>query len=93
MTKRASKDAMDQLHKVLAEQLADGVTNNKEPIVVNGEVVGFKRNAAILNVARQFLKDNGIEGQPVAGSPLDFLKSASLPFAELQELSEDTPLQ
>lgn len=90
MAKRATKDAMNELHRVLAEQLADGVANNKEPIVVNGEVVGHKRNAAILNVARQFLKDNGIEGQPVEGSPLAFLKDAALPFADLQSATDDT---
>lgn len=36
--------------------------------------------AAILNVARQFLKDNNIDAVPAEGTPLSALKEA-LPFS------------
>ena len=39
-----------------------------------------------LNVARQFLKDNGITARPVAESPLQGLVNA-LPFPASEELS------
>ena len=51
------KDLLADLHKVLAEQLLDRI---KDPAA----------KSADLNVARQFLKDNGIEALATQGSPL-----------------------
>ena len=51
------KDLLADLHKVLAEQLLDRI---KDP----------EAKSADLNVARQFLKDNGIEALATQGSPL-----------------------
>ena len=48
---------LKELHGVLAEQLLKRV---KDP----------EAKASDLNVARQFLKDNGIEAIPVDNSPL-----------------------
>ncbi len=57
---------LKELHGVLAEQLLKRV---KDP----------EAKASDLNVARQFLKDNGIEDIPVDNSPLKALVD-ELPF-------------
>jgi len=54
------KEIMEKLHKCLAENL---LTRVSDP----------EAKASDLNVARQFLKDNHIEGLPVDGSPLSDL--------------------
>lgn len=64
---RASNEVLDALHAQLARTLADKIKN--------GEAT-----AADLSVARQFLKDNGIEAVPTPKSPLADL-AGSLPFA------------
>ena len=63
---------LELLHNELAEELLNKVRT--------GEA-----KASELNVARQFLKDNGIEGLPVNNSPLKSLVE-ELPFEE-DELS------
>ena len=57
---------LKELHGVLAEQLLKRV---KDP----------EAKASDLNVARQFLKDNGIEAIPVDNSPIKALVD-ELPF-------------
>jgi hypothetical protein len=59
---------LELLHNELAEELLNKVRT--------GEA-----KASELNVARQFLKDNGIEGLPVNNSPLKSLVE-ELPFDE-----------
>jgi hypothetical protein len=59
---------LKDLHNLLAEKLLDRV---KDPEV----------KASDLNVARQFLKDNGIDALPVDESPLKKLME-ELPFNE-----------
>tara|TARA_B110001454_G_C12436350_1_gene315812 strand:+ start:93 stop:320 length:228 start_codon:yes stop_codon:yes gene_type:complete len=59
---------MDELHMELAQELLDKVRS--------GEA-----KASELNVARQFLKDNGVEGLPVDNSPFKELVD-ELPFNE-----------
>ena len=59
---------MDELHIELAQELLDKVRS--------GEA-----KASELNVARQFLKDNGVEGLPVDNSPFKELVD-ELPFNE-----------
>tara|TARA_R100000742_G_C4269380_1_gene87867 strand:+ start:1176 stop:1388 length:213 start_codon:yes stop_codon:yes gene_type:complete len=61
-------DKLQQLHSLLAEQLLNKI---KDPDV----------KASDLNVARQFLKDNGIDAVPVNDNPLAKLVD-ELPFAE-----------
>jgi peptide subunit release factor 1 (eRF1) len=56
----ASKETLETLHDALATKLKDLLD------AVDGEAKGA---AAVLNVARQFLKDNGIEAVPTPGSP------------------------
>ena len=57
------KEVLARLHTVLAEQLLERV---QDPEAKSGD----------LNVARQFLKDNGIEALATQGSPLaDLVKT------------------
>ena len=80
---KATSDALGNLHDLLANTLAQAI---KEGVpVVNqetGEVTKAPAPAAILNVARQFLKDNNIDCAPEATNPLGLLKEATLPFGE-----------
>lgn len=60
---RASEKALGDLHTELAGVLK--MAMKPEPILDNeGTLVGHKLNAAALNVARQFLKDNNIQALP-----------------------------
>ena len=63
-----SKDKLLELHSILAEQLLKKVKDEDV-------------KASDLNVARQFLKDNGIDGLPTNDNPLGQLVD-ELPFAE-----------
>ena len=63
-----SKDKLLELHSILAEQLLKKVKDEDV-------------KASDLNVARQFLKDNGIDGLPTNDNPLGQLMN-ELPFAE-----------
>jgi len=56
------------LHTALAEELLDRVNSGQA-------------TAADLGVVRQFLKDNGIDGVPKKGNPLDNL-AQTLPFTK-----------
>lgn len=67
MSDRASSKELDELHRLVASSLAAKIRS--------GEFT-----AAELNVARQFLKDNGIEAVVTPGSPLQALTD-TLPFA------------
>lgn len=71
MSKRLD-EIMSELHECLAEQLLERIQD--------GEA-----KSADLNVARQFLKDNGIDGVPTQGNPLDNLTHA-LPQFDDDEL-------
>ena len=59
---------LDDLHSELADTLLDKVKSGTA-------------KASDLNVARQFLRDNGIAGVPVENSPLKNLMD-ELPFTE-----------
>jgi len=61
-------EKLSQLHQELAEKLLERV---RDP----------KAKSSDLNVARQFLKDNGIDAIPVYNSPLKKLME-ELPFNE-----------
>ena len=69
-----NKELMDLLHRTLAENLLSRV---RDPEAKSGD----------LNVARQFLKDNGIDALPVENSPLSDLVKSLPDFAD-----EDTDL-
>ena len=61
-----SNKKLKELHAVLAEKLLEKV---KDPDAKSSD----------LNVARQFLRDNGIDAVPTEGSPLQQLAD-ELPF-------------
>lgn len=80
MSKAASTSALEALHNKLAETLSEMIDE------VDGETKGA---AAILNVARQFLKDNHVEARAAEGSPLGRLaeKLDEHPFDPNESLS------
>lgn len=75
MDDKATVKALGNLHARLAEVLTDSLQDQYD---ADGNKL--PPNAAILNVARQFLKDNKIEAVPAKGSPLGTL--ADLPVFE-----------
>lgn len=78
---KASQDAMEKLHEALANQLTE-LCKTQKVTDANGEEVKVPPSASILNVARQFLKDNGIEGAGTPTSPQGNLAAA---LAALEE--------
>lgn len=81
MTIRASEDTLDGLHQEFARVLTDFL--RAEYTSENGQKI--PPPAHVLSAARAFLKDNGITGAAVTGSPLDFLKNAALPFSQEEQ--------
>ena len=67
-----SKEKLEQLHDLLTQELLKRIQE--------GEAT-----PALLNVARQFLRDNGIESLALPGSPLGDLLS-QLPTFEIEEM-------
>jgi hypothetical protein len=72
----ATDTQMQKLHEALAKVLTDQIEAQPG---VDAEGITLPPSASILNVARQFLKDNGIESKAVPGSPLGKLMAA-FPF-------------
>lgn len=78
----------NKLHDKLCDVLTD-LMDNGEVVEVEGEMRKRPPSAAILNVVRQFLKDNDITGIPVDGTPLNALTQTerkALPFADTQDV-------
>ncbi|MDF0504837.1 hypothetical protein POK33_29310 [Burkholderia cenocepacia] len=72
---QASKDALNELHGLIATALTDAIKAYKGKT----DPEELKGLAALANVAKSFLKDNGIEALPSANKPLQGLASV-LPF-------------
>lgn len=68
---KAAIEQLENLHGALAEALANKIS-------------GGDFTAADLAVARQFLKDNGIDGIPTESNPLGKLAS-KLPFNDEED--------
>ena len=66
-----SKEKLEQLHEVLTQELL-------------ARIQAGEAAPALLNVARQFLRDNGIESLALPGSPLNDLLSQLPSFEEMQ---------
>ncbi len=86
-TERAKESALAKLHADLANDLADRIEHGEKAVdKATGEIVKLPASAAILNVARQFLKDNDIKTLPNGQTPAERLgevvakKGVSLPF-------------
>lgn len=73
MSNAADTKALKTLHGKLADKFAE---------IIDEIDVETKGGAAMLNVMRQFLKDNGIDAVPADGSPMGTLagKVAEFPF-------------
>lgn len=57
----ASVGELDKLHSQLAKHIALRIEEGEEMVNKKGETVHTKVSAGVLNVARQLLKDCGIE--------------------------------
>lgn len=75
---KADKSALEALHAALADKFTD---------LIQEIDVETKGGAAMLNVMRQFLKDNGIDSVAADGSPLGKLadEMTRYPFDPSQE--------
>lgn len=72
---QASKEALNELHGLIAETLTGAIKAFKGKT----DPEDLKGLAALANVAKSFLKDNGIEALPSANKPLQGLAEV-LPF-------------
>lgn len=84
-----TKAKLQSLHDTLAGVLLDAITEGV-PVKDDetGKVHKASASAAILNVARQFLKDNQIEAIPVKGTNFGNLATV-LPFSSLDDLADE----
>lgn len=80
---KASQSELEALHDVLAKALSESIKRKRTDEA--GNVLDAP--ASILSVARQFLKDNGIEAQVTPENPLGKL-AEDFPFQ-----SDDATLQ
>ena len=76
----ASNKELGDLHGNLAKILSEEI--QKENLDKDGNKV---RSAAILNVARQFLKDNGIESLGNEDPNIKQLEKVFMPFEQIEE--------
>lgn len=76
----ASNKELGDLHGNLAKILSEEI--QKENLDKDGNKV---RSAAILNVARQFLKDNGIESLGNEDPNIKELEKVFMPFEQIEE--------
>lgn len=86
----AKASTLNAMHEKLANELLDRIENGEEETVVDGETVKtVKKRAspALLNVARQMLKDNGIEAKRTPANPIGRLADA-LPTVEEDPVAE-----
>lgn len=81
MSKKASQDALSDLHAALAKALADKIRDGTA-------------TAADLAVAKGFLKDNGITADLRPGSPLQSILDANddAPFDEDEEIERQAAI-
>ncbi len=79
--KRATIDKLGELHGVLAEDLMKRIKDGEVVQTKEGDVVTISCSVAALNVARQFLRDNGIQADAETNPQLKDLVSR-LPFKD-----------
>lgn len=83
---KVSMKQLDELHKALVETLTKAVSKTWYDEETGEEI---PPPAAFLNVARQLLKDNGVQAEITKGSPLAFLQSSVLPFEDLKDALDE----
>jgi hypothetical protein len=87
-----SRTNLHRLRERLAREFQE-ILDKGEPLVVNGEVlkdasgnaVMQRPSSAMLNTIRQFLRDNGIDREPVDVPEDKPPLTKSLPFEEAEE--------
>lgn len=69
---------LPKLHRDLTDALSEGLkgtplldANDRAILDESGKVIYRRPDAAFLKVVREFLKDNGIESEPIEGSPVE----------------------
>jgi hypothetical protein len=83
---------MGTLHDELAKKLTDAIKNG-ETVIKAGEEVRVPVTAAMLNVARGFLKDNNIEcDEGLATRPIGELSKTVTEALKKMEEDEDLPV-
>lgn len=60
----ASEKILSALHDALATELKEQITEGRTILDSDGEPIKISPGASVLNVARQWLKDEGIRCQP-----------------------------
>ncbi len=53
-----------------------------KPLIIDGKVVMERPSPAMLNTIRQFLRDNGIDRDPIEADPSRPALTTGLPFVE-----------
>jgi len=78
---KTSTSTLEALFDALASELAKQIEEGKDVATKDGEIVRASPDASTLNVARQFLKDNGVE---VVGEQSEGLRKLAnvLPFTD-----------
>ena len=75
--KKATRDALDEIHHLLAKHIA-------------AKLLDGTATAADMAVARQFLKDNGVDNLPTKGDhPMNDI-ARHLPFPSPEEVEKET---
>lgn len=82
MAGATSKDLMEALHVVLAQELSKQLREGTWVEGDDGKPVRLSPKAALLNVARQFLKDNNIEAAIGKGGAVDEVMDALAKFED-----------
>ena len=83
LRERIASDFMEILDK------GEVLMKEGEPLVIDGQVVVKRPSPAMYNVIRQFLRDNGIDREPVDVDPSKPSVVSQLPFAEDPQEIED----
>ncbi len=88
--KKATEAMMAALHGLLCETFKDRIENGETIVTKSGDVVQISCAPSLLNAARQFLKDNGIDGVLQPDNPIiDLAKTVQDFVAELEDEGGD----
>lgn len=79
MTNKELEAFLNSLHHKLAESLLDRLENGVKVVTKQGDVETADISPADLNVIRQFLKDNNVNGIVTDDNPLGKLAKHALP--------------
>lgn len=72
---KASQEEMENLHGAVVREVTKVIREGEQVVTKDGDLVTRRPSAAMLNVARQILKDNNIESG-VGNADLEELEKA-----------------